>query len=58
VQGIVTVAPQVGQRMAQGWMMAYVGPVVGLAIAGAMLGWAGRPRRVPARAVAAEAVVA
>ena len=51
VQGIVTVAPQAGATMPQGWMLAYVGPVVGLVIAAVMLWWAGRPR--PVCAVAA-----
>lgn len=51
VQGIVTVAPQAGASMPQGWVLAYVGPVVGLVIAAVMLWWAGRPRSV--RAVAA-----
>ena len=51
VQGIVTVAPQAGATMPQGWVMAYAGPVVGLVIAAVMLWWAGRPR--PVRAVAA-----
>ena len=52
VQTIVTVAPQVGMRLTQGWMLAYVAPMVGLAIAAGLLGWAGRARSVP-RALAA-----
>ena len=52
VQTIVTVSPQIGQKLAQGWLMAYVAPLLGLAIAGAMLWWAGRPR-VLRQAVAA-----
>jgi len=40
------VAPQLGQQVAWGWAMAYVAPLFGMLLAGGMLWWAGRPRRV------------
>ena len=46
VQGIATVAKQFGVQSPQGWMLAYVAPVVGFAIAYALLWWAERPRPV------------
>jgi lipopolysaccharide export system permease protein len=46
VQTVVTVAPQLGQQVAWGWAMAYVAPLFGMLLAGGMLWWAGRPRRV------------
>ena len=46
VQGISTVAKQVGAQSAQGWLLAYLAPLVGLAISCALLWWAGRPRPV------------
>ena len=52
VQGIATVAGQVGVGLAQGWLLAYLAPVVGLGMAFGLLWWAGRPHPVP-RAVAA-----
>lgn len=52
VQGIATVLEQVGTLSAQGWVLAYVAPVTGLAMAIVMLWWAGRPRSV-GRTVAA-----
>ena len=56
VQAIATVATEQGTRLPQGWLLAYVAPLFGLALAIAMLWWAGRPRRVPP--LAAGAVVA
>ena len=53
VQGIATLGIQQGARFAGGWVLAYAAPVFGLALSGIMLWWAGRPRRVPAIAVAA-----
>ncbi len=47
VQGIATVAGQAGERMAGGWALAYLAPVVGLSIGVFLLWWAGRPRPVP-----------
>ncbi|MEI6096784.1 MAG: LPS export ABC transporter permease LptF [Alphaproteobacteria bacterium] len=43
VQGVVTVAPQLGQSLSQGWILAYAAPVTGMAIAGMLLWVAGRP---------------
>lgn len=50
VQGLTTVANSYGGRMAQGWILAYVPPLVGLAIAWGLLWWAGRARPVPGQA--------
>lgn len=47
VQGVGTVVGASGGRLAQGWALAYVAPLLGLAIAGGLLAWAGRNRRVP-----------
>ena len=47
VQGIATVAGQVGVGLAQGWMLAYLAPMVGLVLAAVLLWWAGRLHRVP-----------
>ena len=52
VQGIGTVAGQVGSAVAQGWALAYLAPAVGLGLAGALLWWAGRPHPVPGSAAA------
>ena len=52
VQGVSTVAGQIGSGIRHGWVLSYVAPVFGLAISVALLWWAGRPRPVP-RAVAA-----
>ena len=47
VQGVATVAGQVGSGAAYGWALAYLAPVLGLGLAGTLLWWAGRPHRVP-----------
>jgi lipopolysaccharide export system permease protein len=47
VQGIATVASQLGPKLPQGWALPYLAPVVGIALGFAMLWWSGRPRRVP-----------
>ena len=45
VQGLATAAAGAGGRLAQGWALAYAAPVLGFALAFALLGWAGRTRR-------------
>jgi lipopolysaccharide export system permease protein len=55
VQAIATVATQQGARFAQGWLLAYVAPVVGFGLGAGMLWLAGRPRRVPPVAAGAKA---
>ena len=52
LQGITTVSTQLGIRSAAGWMLAYLAPLTGLAIAAGLLWQAGRPRRVPQGAAA------
>ena len=47
VQGVGTVAGQVGAGLVRGWALAYVAPVLALAIAVALLWWSGRPQPVP-----------
>lgn len=47
VQLINTSATGAAARSAGSWPAVYVAPVVGLAIAGALLWWSQRPRRVP-----------
>ncbi|MBI1172227.1 LPS export ABC transporter permease LptF [bacterium] len=46
VQGLSTSAADLGARVPQGYLLAYVAPVVGLFIALGLLWWVGRPRRV------------
>lgn len=46
VQGATTVSAQMGPTVAQGWALAYVAPMLGLALGVAMLGLAGRRRRI------------
>lgn len=46
VQGLATISEQQAADVAKGWLMAYLAPVFGLAIAAFMLWWAGRPRPV------------
>ena len=53
VQVIVTVAPQMGEKMPQGWVMAYAAPLLGMAIAALLLWVAARPRTVRAPSVVA-----
>ena len=48
VQATATVAANFGVRGDMGWLLAYVAPILGLAIGGALLWWAQRPRRVMA----------
>lgn len=45
VQGIATTAAGVGARLDKGWLLAYVAPLVGLALGVGLLAWAGRNRR-------------
>jgi lipopolysaccharide export system permease protein len=52
VQGVNTVAGQIGEDLALGWVLAYAAPILALGIAAGLLGWAGRNRPVP-RTVAA-----
>jgi lipopolysaccharide export system permease protein len=52
LQGITTVSTQIGIRSAQGWILAYLAPLSGLAIAAGLLWLAGRPRHVPLAAAA------
>ncbi len=44
VQGITTVSASVGDKVDQGWLLAYLAPVIGLLVAAGLLWWAGRPR--------------
>lgn len=46
IQGTATVSTQMGPDVAQGWILAYAAPVLGLGMAGAMLWWAGRSRTI------------
>jgi len=46
VQGISTVATGAGSKLAQGWMLAYAAPALGLILSFGLLVWAGRSRRV------------
>lgn len=46
VQAITTVAASRGPRIEGGAWLAYLAPSVGIAMAGALLWWAGRPRRI------------
>lgn len=50
VQGLATAAAGAGARLAQGWILAYAAPVLGLALAMGLLAWAGRSRRTAGRA--------
>lgn len=52
VQGASTVTAQMGPMVPTGWALAYLAPALGLAIAGAMLWWAGRPRTIGKAALA------
>ena len=47
LQGISTLATNLGLKRETGWMLAYVSPLLGFAMAAAMLWWAERPRRLP-----------
>jgi lipopolysaccharide export system permease protein len=47
VQGLATSAAEVGRRMADGWALAYLAPMVGLCLASFMLWWSGKPRHIP-----------
>ena len=51
VQAIATVSTSVGEDVPRGWMLAYVAPVVGIAIGVFELWLTQRPRRVPKLAV-------
>jgi lipopolysaccharide export system permease protein len=46
LQGTTTVSAQMGPLVVQGWALAYIAPLLGLAMAGTMLWWAGRPRSI------------
>ena len=47
VQGVTTLAAARGAKLPMGFLLAYAAPVLGIAIAVALLWWAGRPRRMP-----------
>lgn len=47
VQGLATAAGAAGAHLAQGWVLAYAAPALGLALAGLLLAWAGRNRKLP-----------
>jgi len=54
VQGVTTLAAARGAKLPMGFLLAYAAPVLGIAIAVALLWWAGRPRRGPRPVPAAE----
>ena len=46
VQGIATSAADLGTRIPQGYLLAYVAPMLGLIMSGGLLWWVGRPRKL------------
>lgn len=45
IRGLATVAGEAGKSMDQGWLLAYVAPVLGTGLAALLLAWSGRERR-------------
>jgi lipopolysaccharide export system permease protein len=47
VQGLATAVSGMGAGIAQGWLLPYAAPVLGLSIAAGLLWWSDRPHAVP-----------